>query len=126
MSALFPGIPEAAQTLIVALVAAVVMLASFLAASISCKDARRKGVEKRLAKAAAIMGIASVAELAAFGVTGSPFAAALGIGALAQSRAYRKRTASRSGIYRTGFATGLFGLIAAIFSAATVAAALML
>ena len=53
----FPGIPEAAQTLIVALVAAVVMLASFLAASISCKDALRKGGEKRLRESSRHRGI---------------------------------------------------------------------
>lgn len=126
MSALFPGIPEAAQTLIVVLVAAIVMLIAFLAASIACKDARRKGGERRLAKAAVIMGAGSVTELILFGVPGSLFAAALGIGALSKSRGYRKRTASRSTAYRAGFALGLFGLIAGIFSIATVAAALAL
>ncbi|MDO4442553.1 MAG: hypothetical protein Q4B69_01590 [Slackia sp.] len=125
MSALFPGIPAAAQTLIVALVAAIVMLAAFLAASIVSRNAHRKGGERRLATAAVIAGIASVVELAVFGVMGAPFAAALGIGALSKARGYRKRTASRSSAYRIGFAAGLFGVISSTFSVATVAAALV-
>ena len=65
-------------------------------------------------------------EIAVFGVLGAPFAAALGISALVKSSGYRKRTAARSNVYRTGFALGLFGLVSALFSAIVIVAVMLL
>ena len=79
---------------------------------------------RRLAKAAAIMGIASVAELAAFGVTGSPFAAALGIGARAIARISQTHRIAQRNLPH-GIRHGAFRPYRPIFSA-PVAAALML
>lgn len=122
----FIDTPEFLHTVIAALVATIAMLAAFLAASIICSDSRRRGGERRLAKASAVMGVVSVGELIAFDVLGAPFAAALGIGALVKSSGYRKRTASRSSAYRLGFALGLFGLIAALFSVIVIVAVMLL
>lgn len=126
MSSLFLEISEPMRAVIAALVATIAMLAAFLAASVICKDSRRRGGERRLAKASAVMGVVSVGELIAFDVLGAPFAAALGIGALVKSSGYRKRTSSRSSVYRLGFALGLFGLIAALFSVIVIVAVMLL
>lgn len=121
-----PDTPEFLRTIIVALVATIAILVAFLAASIICRDSRRRGGERRLAKASVVMGAVAAAEMVVFGVVGAPFAAALGIGALMKSSAYRKRTAARSNVYRTGFALGLFGLIAALFSVIVIVAVMLL
>ncbi len=126
MDFLFPDIPEFLRVVIAALVATIAMLVAFLAASIVCRDSRRRGGERRLAKASVTMGVAAVAEMVVFGVAGAPFAAALGIGALMKSSAYRKRTAARSNVYRTGFALGLFGLVSALFSVIVIVAVMLL
>lgn len=122
-----PDTPEFLRTIIVALVATIAMLVAFLAASVICRDSRRRGGERRLAaKASVVMGAVAAAEMVVFGVVGAPFEAALGIGALMKSSAYRKRTAARSNVYRTGFALGLFGLIAALFSVIVIVAVMLL
>lgn len=126
MDALLPDSLASAQTLLAFLVAAVIALAALLAASITCRNAHRAGAENRHAAAALIAGAASIVELAAFGVLGAPFAVVLGIASLVKARAYRTRTDARSGLYRLGFATGVFGIVASVFSIATVAAALVL
>ena len=126
MDLLLPDIPEFLRAVIVVLVATIAMLVAFLAASIICRDSRRRGGERRLAKASVVMGVAAVGEIAVFGVLGAPFAAALGISALVKSSGYRKRTAARSNVYRTGFALGLFGLISALFSAIVIVAVMLL
>lgn len=118
--------PEFLRTVIVVLVATIAMLVAFLAASIVCKDSHRRGGERRLAKASVIMGAAAVGEMVFFGVLGSPFAAALGIGSLVKSSGYRKRTAARNNVYRTGFALGLFGLTSAVFSVVVVIAVMLI
>ena len=126
MDMLLPDIPEFLRTIIIALVATIAMLVAFLAASIICRDSRRRGGERRLAKASVVMGAVAATEIVVFGVVGAPFAAVLGIGALMKSSTYRKRTAARSNVYRTGFALGLFGLIAALFSIIVIAAVMLL
>lgn len=126
MDMLLPDIPEFLRTIIIALVATIAMLVAFLAASIICRDSRRRGGERRLANASVVMGAVAATEIVVFGVVGAPFAAALGIGALMKSSTYRKRTAARSNVYRTGFALGLFGLIAALFSVIVIAAVMLL
>lgn len=126
MDLLFPDIPEFLRAVIVMLVATIAMLIAFLAASIACRDSQRRGGERRLAKASAIMGVAATAEIVIFGILGAPFAAALGIGALVKSSGYRKRTATRSGVYRTGFALGIFGLIASVFSIVVIAVVMLM
>lgn len=126
MDMLLPDIPEFLRTIIIALVATIAMLVAFLAVSIICRDSRRRGGERRLAKASVVMGAVAATEIVVFGVVGAPFAAVLGIGALMKSSTYRKRTAARSNVYRTGFALGLFGLIAALFSVIVIAAVMLL
>lgn len=126
MDMLLPDIPEFLRTIIIALVATIAMLVAFLAASIICRDSRHRGGERRLAKASVVMGAVAAAEIVVFGVVGAPFAAALGIGALMKSSAYRKRTAARSNVYRTGFALGLFGLVSALFSVVVIVAVMLL
>lgn len=126
MDMLLPDIPEFLRTIIIALVATIAMLVAFLAASIICRDSRRRGGERRLAKASVVMGAVAATEIVVFGVVGAPFAAALGIGALMKSSTYRKRTAARSNVYRTGFALGLFGLVSALFSVIVIVAVILL